>query len=79
MLYILKPSLHMKSSENVICLNLITPWARTDIPLRFSIPLQLWLALEASSMFNNPQVSRRISLAVRTDSPPTIEETFERS
>ena len=79
MLYILKSSLHIESSENVICLNLITPWARTDIPLRFSIPLRLWLAREASSMFNDVQVSRRIFRAVRTDSPLTIEEPFERS
>ena len=41
MLYILKSSLHIESSENVIYMNLVTPWARRDIPLRFSIPLQL--------------------------------------
>lgn len=45
-------------------LNVINPWARTDIPLRFSIPLQLLLALEAGSMLNDIQVSRCISMVV---------------
>ncbi len=44
--------------KKILCLDSITPWARTDIPSRFSIPLQLSLAREASSMFNDLQVSR---------------------
>lgn len=79
MLYILKSSLHIESSENTIYRNLIIPWARTDIPLRFSIPLRLWLAQEASSMFDDLQVSRCISMAVCADPRPTVEGPIKRS
>ena len=56
-----------------VYLNSVTPWAHIDIPSHSSIPLRLLFVQEANSVFNNLQVSRCTSMAVRADSLPSVE------